>query len=82
MLLIIAEADARLSSALDWRSYNTYRTLLNTGYSIGNVTNGVASLWDIKALLFKYSNYVATDFAAGGAREKRERNTNWSKCFT
>lgn len=65
MLLIIAEADARLSFSAGLASYNTYRTLLNTGYSIGNVTNGVASL-GYKGLTFKYSNYVAADFAAGG----------------
>jgi hypothetical protein len=35
MLLIIAEADARTSFASGLTSYNAYRALLNTGYSIG-----------------------------------------------
>ena len=60
MLLIIAEADARTSFSAGLTSYNAYRALLNTGYSIGidNSGYGVGT--------FAYSDYDAADFAAGG----------------
>ena len=60
MLLIIAEADARTSFSTGLTSYNAYRALLNTGYSIGvdNSGYGVGT--------FAYSAYDAADFAAGG----------------
>jgi hypothetical protein len=48
MLLIIAEADARTSFASGLTSYNAYRALLNTGYSIGE-KNGY------KGLAFRYN---------------------------
>lgn len=60
MLLIIAEVDARTSFATGLDSYNNYRALLNTGYSIGIDNSGYESE------TFKYDAYVATDFAAGG----------------
>lgn len=65
MLLIIAEADARASFSAGLTSYNSYRALLNTGYSIGNVNAGVASM-GYSGLAFKYDPYVASDFASGG----------------
>jgi hypothetical protein len=59
MLLIIAEADARTSFASGLTSYNAYRALLNTGYSIGEkIMVTKASLLD--TILFN------TDFLAGG----------------
>ncbi|MCZ8227973.1 SusD/RagB family nutrient-binding outer membrane lipoprotein [Flavobacterium sp.] len=60
MLLIIAEVDARSSFATGLSSYNTYRALLNTGYSIGISNSGYESE------TFKYAPYDAADFAAGG----------------
>lgn len=60
MLLIIAEADARTSFATGLASYNAYRALLNTGYSIGNTNGGY------KGLAYKYDPYVAADFASAG----------------
>jgi hypothetical protein len=60
MLLIIAEADARTSFASGLTSYNAYRALLNTGYSIGEKNNGY------KGLAFRYDSYLITDFLAGG----------------
>jgi hypothetical protein len=48
MLLIIAEADAT-SFASGLTSYNAYRALLNTGYSIGEKNNGY------KGLAFRYN---------------------------
>jgi hypothetical protein len=60
MLLIIAEADARTSFASGLVSYNVYRALLNTGYSIGAANTGYNSL------AFKYDPYTAADFASGG----------------
>jgi hypothetical protein len=60
MLLIIAEVDARSSFATGLTSYNAYRNLLNTGYSIGIDNSG----YDSEA--FSYLPYAATDFAAGG----------------
>ena len=61
MLLIIAEADARingLSAGVD--SYNTYRALLNTGYSIGIDNSGYVDED------FLYLPYTNSDFASGG----------------
>jgi hypothetical protein len=53
MLLIIAEADARTSFASGLTSYNAYRALLNTGYSIGEKIMVIkASLLD--TILFNY----------------------------
>ena len=60
MLLIISEIDARSSFAAGLASYNAYRALLNTGYSIGIANDG----YDTET--FKYDPYVAADFAAGG----------------
>lgn len=60
MLLIIAEADARTSFSAGLSSYNTYRALLNTGYSIGIDNAGYYGE------SFKYLPYVAADFAANG----------------
>lgn len=60
MLLIISEIDARSSFATGLASYNAYRALLNTGYSIGIANDG----YDTET--FKYDPYVAADFAAGG----------------
>jgi hypothetical protein len=48
-MLIIAEADARTSFASGLTSYNAYRALLNTGYSIGEKNNGY------KGLAFRYN---------------------------
>jgi hypothetical protein len=56
----IAEADARTSFASGLTSYNAYRALLNTGYSIGEKNNGY------KGLAFRYDSYLITDFLAGG----------------
>ena len=60
MLLIIAEADARTSFASGLSSYNNYRALLNTGYSIGVNNLGYGGL------AYSYLPYVTADFAAGG----------------
>lgn len=60
MLLIIAEVDARSSFSTGLTSYNMYRALLNTGYSIGNTNSGY------DGLAYKYDPYVAADFAAAG----------------
>ena len=60
MLLIIAEADARTSFSAGLTSYNAYRALLNTGYSIGIDNSGYSTA------TFAYDPYVASDFAAGG----------------
>lgn len=60
MLLIIAEVDARSSFATGLTSYNSYRALLNTGYSIGISNSGYESE------TFQYDPYIAADFAAGG----------------
>lgn len=60
MLLIIAEVDARSSFSTGLTSYNAYRALLNTGYSIGNTNSGY------DGLAYKYDPYVAADFAAAG----------------
>jgi starch-binding outer membrane protein, SusD/RagB family len=60
MLLIIAEVDARSSFASGLTSYNVYRNLLNTGYSIGISNSGYDSE------TFKYLPYDAADFAPSG----------------
>lgn len=60
MLLIIAEADARATLSAGVASYNNYRALLDTGYSIG-ITNGG---YDTE--VFNYDAYVVADFMAGG----------------
>jgi hypothetical protein len=57
MLLIIAEADARTSFTAGLTSYNDYRDLLNTGYSIGIDNSGYDSE------TFAYAPYVAADNA-------------------
>jgi starch-binding outer membrane protein, SusD/RagB family len=60
MLLIIAEVDARSSFASGLTSYNNYRAVLNTGYSIGVNNSGYDSE------IFSYLPYVASDFTTGG----------------
>jgi hypothetical protein len=70
MLLIIAEADARVSFATGLNSYNAYRALLNAGYSIGNENGGY------NELAFKYEPYAAIDFAAGGMENATSGLTN------
>jgi starch-binding outer membrane protein, SusD/RagB family len=60
MLLIIAEADSRNSFASGLTSYNNYRALINTGYSIGIDNLGYESN------TFSYLVYDIADFAAGG----------------
>lgn len=60
MLLIIAEADARTSFSTGLASYNNYRNLLNTGYSIGINNDG----YDTET--FSYAAYDATDFDPSG----------------
>lgn len=70
MLLIIAEADARISFSTGLTSYNAYRAVLNTGYSIGNTNGGY------KGLAYKYDPYVATDFATSGMENAAGTLTN------
>jgi len=60
MLLIIAEVDARSSLSSGVTSYNTYRSLLDTGYSIGQGNTG----YGMKT--FNYDAYVDADFNNGG----------------
>lgn len=60
MLLIISEVDARTSFTSGLTSYNNYRSLLNTGYSIGINNSG----YDLET--FSYLAYDAADFASGG----------------
>lgn len=60
MQLIIAEVDARTSFATGLASYNNYRALLNTGYSIGIANDG----YDGEQ--FSYASYTAIDFAPAG----------------
>lgn len=60
MLLIVAEVDARASVVTGTTSYNDYRALLNTGYSIGIDNSGYNSA------AFSYLPYTAADFLAGG----------------
>lgn len=70
MLLIIAEADARTSFATGLDSYNEYRSLLNTGYSIGINNDG----YDDET--FSYAAYDAADFAASGMENVSGSLTN------
>ena len=60
MLLIIAESDARTSFESGLTSYNNYRNLLNSGYSIGIDNTG----YDTES--FSYLDYASSDFNAGG----------------
>lgn len=60
MLLIIAEVDARSSLSSGVTSYNAYRSLLDSGYSIGQNNSG----YDNKT--FNYDAYVDADFNNGG----------------
>jgi starch-binding outer membrane protein, SusD/RagB family len=60
MLLIVAEVDARASVSAGVTSYNNYRALLDTGYSIGISNSGYDSE------TFNYDPYVDADFNAGG----------------
>jgi hypothetical protein len=60
MLLTIAEVDARSSVTTGIASYNNYRALLNTGYSIGIDNSG----YNGEAI--SYLPYTAVDFLAGG----------------
>jgi starch-binding outer membrane protein, SusD/RagB family len=60
MLLIIAEVDARNSFTDGLASYNNYRAILDTGYSIGIDNSGY------ETETFNYAAYTASDFALGG----------------
>lgn len=60
MLLIIAEVDAKASVLTGVTSYNAYRALLNTGYSIGIDNSGY------NGRTISYLPYTALDFLAGG----------------
>lgn len=60
MLLIIAEVDARTSLSAGITSYNNYRALLDTGYSIGISNSGYESE------TFNYEPYLSADFNPGG----------------
>jgi starch-binding outer membrane protein, SusD/RagB family len=61
MLLITAEADARISGVpAGVAAYNTYRQLLDTGYSIGIDNLGY------ETQVFNYDDYTTADFAASG----------------
>jgi hypothetical protein len=60
MLLITAEVDARASVLTGVTSYNVYRALLNTGYSIGIDNSG------FNGKTIRYNAYDPTDFLAGG----------------
>jgi hypothetical protein len=70
MLLIIAEVDGRTSFNTGLASYNNYRALLNTGYSIGIDNSGYAlynyELDEEVVQSFKYEAYTALDFAVSG----------------
>lgn len=69
MLLIIAEVDARSGFSSGLTSYNAYRALLNTGYSIGINNDGYDVDGDPdtdNAETFLYAPYTADDFAIGG----------------
>jgi hypothetical protein len=59
-LLIIAEVDARASVLTGINSYNSYRALLNTGYSIGIDNSG------FNGEAISYLPYNIADFTAGG----------------
>lgn len=60
MLLIISEIDTRTSFANGLTSYNNYRSLINTGYSIGIDNTGY------NTETFSYLAYDASDFSSGG----------------
>ncbi len=61
MLLIIAEAEARTNGlSAGVTSYNTYRNILNTGYSIGESNSGFGGF------SLKYDPYNDSDFQNGG----------------
>ena len=60
MLLIIAEADARIGVEDGLTSYNIYRALIDTGYSIGIDNTGY------DGATFNYDAYSIEDFDAGG----------------
>jgi hypothetical protein len=60
MLLIIAEVDARSDFDSGLASYNNYRSLLNTGYSIGIDNSGYYGE------TFGYEAYESADFAPSG----------------
>lgn len=70
MLLIISEVDARTSVATGVSSYNVYRNLLNTGYSIGvrddNDKSNQGYYDGATHLSFSYQPYTVSDFLAGG----------------
>jgi hypothetical protein len=70
MLLIIAEVDARAGFTGGLASYNNYRALLNTGYSIGINNDGYAlysyDLDEEVPQTYQYLNYDSADFAIGG----------------
>jgi hypothetical protein len=69
MLLIIAEVDARTSFAAGLASYNAYRAVLNTGYSIGIDNDGYdidGNAGPTPPETFSYLPYTAADFAQGG----------------
>ena len=74
MLLIIAEADARISFSTGLASYNIYRSLLNTGYSIGVTNVGFGFGIDIEP--YKYAPYDAVDFDASGIENPLPSITN------
>ncbi|WP_051907791.1 SusD/RagB family nutrient-binding outer membrane lipoprotein [Flavimarina sp. Hel_I_48] len=60
-LLIIAECEARINGIdAGIQAYNTYRALLDTGYSIGVDNNGYNDL------TFNYDPYTAVDFNSNG----------------
>jgi hypothetical protein len=69
-LLIIAEVDARTSFAAGLSSYNDYRAVLNTGYSIGMNNDGY------DAETFSYDAYDAADFAQGGMENATTTETD------
>lgn len=60
MLLITAEVDTRVSFGTGLTSYNIFRALLNTGYSIGIDNAGYYGE------TFGYAAYDAADFATSG----------------
>jgi len=67
MLLIIAESDARTSFTDGLTSYNNYRNLINSGYSIGIGNNGYSENYPVTpSYAFAYDAYDPTDFDAGG----------------
>ena len=65
MLLIIAEVDARTDFVGGLTSYNNYRALLNTGYSV---------VYDSET--FSYLSYNSADFATGGMENLNPGTSN------